>query len=77
MNKRLGKDRFLSFRITEDSGEISSIVLGNHTQKCNKKTQLVTWDTQGGDFQTTHTINVELKITELDTTKSVTCNFNI
>ena len=60
MNGRLGKARFHSLRIILDSGLSSSIVLEKNIIKLgNTNTQPVTRSTQGGDFMTTHTANVE------------------
>ena len=42
-----------------------------------KNTKPVKWSTQGGDFQTNHTANVELILPELYAKKSVTFNFNV
>ena len=59
-----------------ESGANSSIVLEKHTQTLrHKNTKPVRWSTQGGDFLTTHKINVELVLPELDAKKSVTWNF--
>ena len=58
-NGRLGKANFHSLRIVMDSRAILSIVLGKHTKKRNQKTYLFKWSTQGGDFQTNHTANIE------------------
>ena len=72
MNGKLGKAKFHSLGIILDSGACYYIVLGKHTkQLCNKKTQPVTWITQGDVFQTTHTTNVEFIPSELDATKRV------
>ena len=78
MNGRPGKAKFNSLRILLDYGMNSLIVLGKHTKElCNKKTQPVKWSTQGSDFLTTHTTNVEFLLRELDATKSVTWNFHV
>ena len=56
----------------------SLIVIGKHTKTTrNKNTQTFKWSTQGGDFLTTYTKNVELVIPELDATKSVTWSFHV
>ena len=61
-----------------DSGASSSIVLGKHKQKLRyKNTQPVKWSTQGGGFLTTHKTNVELVLTELHATNSMTWNFHV
>ena len=78
MNIRLCKAKYLTLMILLDSGVSSSIVLGKHTHKLfHKKTQTFKWSTQGGDFLTTYTKNVELVIPELDATKSVTWSFHV
>ena len=43
----------------------------------NKTTKKVHWITQGDDFNTNYTSNVEMVLTYLDATKSVTCNFHM
>ena len=61
-----------------DSGVSSLIVLGKHTTELrHKKTHWVKWSTQGGEFLTTHTTNVELVLPELDATKIVKWNFHV
>ena len=78
MNIRLCKAKYLTLMILLDSGVSSSIVLGKHTHKLfHKKTQTFKWSTQGGDFLTTYTKNVELVIPELDATKSMTWTFHV
>ena len=78
MNGRLGKAKYCTLRILLESGASYSIVIGKHTQKLrHKNTQLIKWITQGGDFLTTYLKNVELVLSELDATKSVTWSFHV
>ena len=54
------------------------IVLGKHTEKIrNKKTQTIKLITQGGDFLTTHTTNIEILLATLDARKSATWKFHV
>ena len=54
-NGRLGKAKYCTLRILQDSGVISLIVLGKKTTKLrHKKTQLTKWSTQCGEFLTTY-----------------------
>ena len=78
MNERLDKAKFCTLRILLESDASSSIEIGKHTQKSrHKKIQLVKWITQGGDFLNTYKSNVELVITELDATKTVTWSSHV
>lgn len=69
MNGRLGKAKFHSLRILLDSGEMSFIAIGKHTQFFNFfNTTPVKWITQGGDLE---------KTTILDATKIVMWKFHM
>ena len=61
-----------------DYDESYSIVLGKHTQKLrHKKTHPIKWSTQGGNFPNTYTTNLDLVLTKLDATNSVTWSFHV
>ena len=78
MNNRLGKTKLNSLSIILYSKEISSIILGYHTQKFWKKnTKQVRWSTQGGDLNTNYTNKVEILLPDIYATKTVTWNFHI
>ena len=55
VNVRLVKAKYRTLRIILDFGASFSIVLWKYTQKLrHKNTQLVKWNTQGGEFLTTY-----------------------
>ena len=78
MNSRLGKSRFNSLLIFLDYREISSILIGKHTQKLwNKNTNPVHWNTQGGEFQMKYTTNAEIILPELGEMKIMKWDFHV
>ena len=72
MYGRLDNDNFNSLRILIDSGESSSIILGKHMQKVQKKMiNPICWSTQVGDFNNDYTSELEFLLPELDMKKGV------
>ena len=72
INSRIGKAKFNSIRIVLYTGDRSSIIIGKYMKKLrDKMIKTVRWSTQGGDFNATFNINIEIIMTELDMVKSL------
>ena len=72
INSRIGKAKFNLIRIVLYTGDRSSIIIGKYMKKLrDKMIKTVRWSTQGGDFNTTFNINIEIIMTELDMVKSL------
>ena len=78
-NGKANKIRNKSVKILLDSGASANIVHNSYVRKENftKEKQIVNWSTVAGNFQTTRTAKLDLKLSELNSTANVTVKCHV